>query len=142
MLSRRQILRASLGAMPLALGAPPRHALAQASPAGEAWPSRPIRLVVTWAPGGAVDTIARRAAPKLVESRGRPVVVESKSGATGTIGAADVARATPDGHTLLAMDKLLRHAALPVPTPALRPRECLPDGDGQRLLAGHDRRAS
>jgi len=107
MLSRRQILRAGLAAVPFALGALPRPGLAQ----GEAWPSRPIRIVVAWAPGGAVDTIARRLAPKLSESLGRPVVVENKSGATGTIGAADVARATPDGHTLLAIDNT--YAMLP-----------------------------
>lgn len=106
MLSRRQILRSALAATPLALGAVPRSAAAQAD-----WPSRPIRIVVAWAPGGAVDTIARRLAPKLSESLGRPVVVENKSGATGTIGAADVARAAPDGHTLLAMDNT--YAMLP-----------------------------
>jgi len=106
MLSRRQILRSGLAAMPLALGALPRGGLAQGD-----WPSRPIRIVVGWAPGGAVDTIARRLAPKLSESLGRPVVVENKSGATGTIGAADVARAAPDGHTLLAMDNT--YAMLP-----------------------------
>lgn len=108
MLSRRNMLRTGLVAMPLTLGALPRPGYAQA---GEAWPSRPIRIVVAWAPGGAVDTIARRLAPKLSESLGRPVVVENKSGATGTIGAADVARATPDGHTLLAMDNT--YAMLP-----------------------------
>lgn len=107
MLSRRQIFRSGLAALPLASGVLPRPGLAQ----GDAWPSRPIRLVVAWAPGGAVDTIARRLAPKLSESLGRPVVVENKSGATGTIGAADVARATPDGHTLLAMDNT--YAMLP-----------------------------
>jgi tripartite-type tricarboxylate transporter receptor subunit TctC len=106
MLSRRQILRSGLAAMPLALGAMPPTGLAQGD-----WPSRPIRIVVAWAPGGAVDTIARRLAPKLSESLGRPVVVENKSGATGTIGASDVARAAPDGHTLLAMDNT--YAMLP-----------------------------
>lgn len=107
MLSRRHILGSGLAALPLALAGWPRPVLAQ----GEAWPSRPIRLVVAWAPGGAVDTIARRLAPKLSESLGRPVVVENKSGATGTIGAAEVARAAPDGHTLLAMDNT--YAMLP-----------------------------
>ncbi len=106
MLSRRLILRSALAAAPLALGALPRPGLAQGD-----WPSRPIRIVVGWAPGGAVDTIARRLAPKLSEGLGRPVVVENKSGATGTIGAADVARAAPDGHTLLAMDNT--YAMLP-----------------------------
>lgn len=107
MLSRRQILCSGLATLPLALAGLCRPALAQA----EAWPSRPIRIVVAWAPGGAVDTIARRLAPKLSEALGRPVVVENKSGATGTIGAAEVARAAPDGHTLLAMDNT--YAMLP-----------------------------
>jgi tripartite-type tricarboxylate transporter receptor subunit TctC len=102
MLSRRQTLLA----VPFIVSAP-HSAAAQ----GEAWPSRPLRVVVAWAPGGAVDTIARRLAPKLSEALGRPVVVENKSGATGTIGAAEVARATPDGHTLLAMDNT--YAMLP-----------------------------
>jgi tripartite-type tricarboxylate transporter receptor subunit TctC len=101
MTTRRLLLGAALGALPLA----PRPLRAQA------WPSRPIRIVVAWAPGGAVDTIARRLAPKLSEALGRPVVVENKSGATGTIGAAEVARAAPDGHTLLAMDNT--YAMLP-----------------------------
>ncbi|MGG5819081.1 Bug family tripartite tricarboxylate transporter substrate binding protein [Falsiroseomonas sp. HW251] len=105
MTTRRQALRATIGI--LALGTLPRPVLAQ----GDAWPSRPIRVVVAWAPGGAVDTIARRLAPKLSESLGRPVVVENKSGATGTIGAAEVARAAPDGYTLLAMDNT--YAMLP-----------------------------
>ncbi len=105
MLSRRQILRTGLAALPLAGLSRPGHAQ------GEAWPSRPIRIVVAWAPGGAVDTIARSLAPKLSETLGKPVVVENKSGATGTIGAAEVARAAPDGHTLLAMDNT--YAMLP-----------------------------
>jgi tripartite-type tricarboxylate transporter receptor subunit TctC len=100
MTTRRLLLGAALAA-PLA----PRSLRAQA------WPSRPIRIVVAWAPGGAVDTIARRLAPKLSEALGRPVVVENKSGATGTIGAAEVARAASDGHTLLAMDNT--YAMLP-----------------------------
>ena len=99
--SRRSLL-AGLGCLAL-----PHPSLAQS----EAWPSRPIRIVVAWAPGGAVDTIARRLAPKLSEALGQPVVVENKSGATGTIGAAEVARAAPDGHTLLAMDNT--YAMLP-----------------------------
>jgi tripartite-type tricarboxylate transporter receptor subunit TctC len=99
MLTRR-LLAAGLASLSLA-------ARAQ----GEAWPSRPIRIVVAWAPGGAVDTMARRLAPKLAEALGRPVVVENRSGATGTIGAGEVARAAPDGHTLLAMDNT--YAMLP-----------------------------
>ncbi len=108
MLQRRLFLHAALSGLPLAVGiARSRTALAQA----DSWPTRPVRIVVAWAPGGAVDTIARRVAAKLSDALGKPVVVENKSGATGTIGAAEVARATPDGHTLLAMDNT--YAMLP-----------------------------
>lgn len=100
MLHRRPLLAAAL-----ALAAP------RLGRAEEAWPARPVRLVVAWAPGGAVDTIARRIGQKLSDQLGKPVVVENKSGATGTIGAAEVARAAADGHTLLAMDNT--YAMLP-----------------------------
>jgi tripartite-type tricarboxylate transporter receptor subunit TctC len=105
-LQRRQFLSATLATAAIGLGTGQR-AFAQ----GEAWPARPVRIVVAWAPGGAVDTIARRVGQKLSEQLGKPVVVENKSGATGTIGAAEVARAAPDGHTLLAMDNT--YAMLP-----------------------------
>src|SRR3954452_17325273 len=93
---RRQFLHAALAGAAAGIGTG-RHALAK----GDAWPARPVRILVAWAPGGAVDTIARKLGQKLSEQLGKPVVVENKSGATGTIGAAEVARAAPDGHTLL-----------------------------------------
>jgi tripartite-type tricarboxylate transporter receptor subunit TctC len=95
MLQRRQFLSATLAGVALGLGASHR-AFAQ----GDAWPSRPVRIVVAWAPGGAVDTIARRLGQKLSEQLGQPVGIENMSGATGTIGAAEVARARPDGYTM------------------------------------------
>jgi len=80
----------------LALGAYSWLALAQAS-----FPTKPIRLIVGFAPGGGTDIVARAIAPKISEILGQSVIVENKSGAAGTIAADQIAKSTPDGYTLL-----------------------------------------
>ena len=67
----------------------------------EAYPVRPVRLVVAFPPGGSVDSVARVIGPPLAAALGQPVIVENRSGASGNIGTELAARAKPDGYTLL-----------------------------------------
>ena len=69
--------------------------------AQDAYPSKPITLIVPFPPGGVADIVARPAAEALGRVLGGPVVIENKAGAGGGIGMADVAKAKPDGYTLL-----------------------------------------
>jgi tripartite-type tricarboxylate transporter receptor subunit TctC len=87
--------RAAILAAPLGLGLA-RSASAQ----GEAYPNRPVRLIVPYGAGTATDLLARQCAPKIGDALGQRLVVENRAGAGGIVGAETVARAAPDGYTL------------------------------------------
>ena len=75
---------------------------APAAPAQPApWPARPVRMVVPFPPGGPTDLVARVLAERMSRSLGQPIPVENRSGANGNIGNEAVAKAEPDGHTVL-----------------------------------------
>lgn len=102
-LRRRALLAGSALAVTVS-----RHALAQ----GAAWPAQPIRLVVPFAPGGTTDLVARLLAAGLQERLGVSVVVENRAGAGATVGSEMVARAAPDGYTLV-MSNIASHGISP-----------------------------
>jgi tripartite-type tricarboxylate transporter receptor subunit TctC len=87
-----------LGAASIALTALPGRGVAQA------WPSRPIRVILPVPPGGGTDILARIVAPPLGERLGRPLVIENRAGGGMTIGTNMVAKAEPDGYTMLMID--------------------------------------
>jgi tripartite-type tricarboxylate transporter receptor subunit TctC len=75
---------------------------ALAAPAlAQTWPTRPIRLIVPFAAGGANDIVARLIQPDLEQALGQPIIIENKPAASGTVGTDQVAKATPDGYSLL-----------------------------------------
>lgn len=94
-MQRRHFMQTSIAGA-VALGAP-----SFAPAVSQGWPSRPIKLVVPFPPGSSPDYIARLVAEPLARVLGQPVVIDNKPGAGGEIGTGAVARATPDGYTLL-----------------------------------------
>jgi tripartite-type tricarboxylate transporter receptor subunit TctC len=89
----KALFMAAALALGLAAGAAPVQA--------QAWPAKPIRIVVPFPPGGIVDTLARQLQPRLQQALGQTLIIDNKSGAGGSLGAAEVARAPADGYTLL-----------------------------------------
>jgi tripartite-type tricarboxylate transporter receptor subunit TctC len=105
-------------------------ALASSSPwaLAQAYPSKPIRLVVPFPAGGATDLLARSLAQRLGQGLGQTVVVENKTGAGGALGSAEVAKAVPDGYTLLIATSST-HSIGPHLNPKLPYRTTGPDSD-------------
>jgi tripartite-type tricarboxylate transporter receptor subunit TctC len=110
--ARRALILGMLASVPGALL--PRYARAQTPPAWS--PTHPIRLLVPYGPGGSSDVIARAFAVEMSKSLGQPIIVENKGGGQGSIATQEVARAQPDGHTLL-----LGHVGTLAVNPAMMP---------------------
>ena len=96
----RRAIFALMAVLALATSARTQTSPAQTSPT-QTWPSSPIRMVVPFAPGGGADLMARILADPLSKRLGQPIVIENKPGAGATLGADFVAKAQPDGYTLL-----------------------------------------
>ena len=106
-IQRRTLIGSGIAVGAAGLGLP---ALGQGT---GSWPDRPIRIVVPFPPGGSNDTVARILQPRMQEILGRPIVVENRAGASGSVGNGEAARAAPDGHTwLLANDTLATNDTL------------------------------
>jgi tripartite-type tricarboxylate transporter receptor subunit TctC len=107
--TRRRVLAAAAALLALSATA--------TSVSAQTYPDKPIRIIVGFAPGGFTDVLGRLIGQKLSERFGQPVVIENKAGAAGTLGADQVAKAKPDGYTLL-----LAHSNSNSVAPALYPK--------------------
>ena len=100
----------------------------------QSFPSKPIRLIAPFAPGGALDLIARGLGAKLSESTGQPVIVENRAGASGAIGSDAVARSAPDGYTIL-LGATTTHGINPAFNPKSLPYDAVKDFTPISLVA-------
>ena len=90
--------------------------LGASSAGAQSYPTRPVTFVVPFAPGGGTDTVARIVAQAVAPALGQPAVVENRTGGAGAVGWGSVARAAPDGHTLITVEMSYAIAAGLVPT--------------------------
>jgi tripartite-type tricarboxylate transporter receptor subunit TctC len=102
--------------------------------AAQSYPAKPIRLIAPFAPGGALDLIARGLGAKLSESVGQPVIVENRAGASGAIGSDAVAKSPPDGYTLL-LGATTTHGINPAFNPKSLPYDAVKDFTPVSLVA-------
>jgi len=105
---KRRQFAAALGTLPLAGQAVAPSAWAE----GDEWPSRTVRIVCPFTPGGSQDNIARRLGAKLGEYLGQSFVIDNRTGASGSIAADNVAKAAPDGYSVL-LGNIGSHALVP-----------------------------
>lgn len=130
---RRQIVTfAILIATLIIVAGAPAIAASEKTSETPGYPTRPIRIVVPFSPGGVADITARLIGQKLTESLGQPVVVENRPGAGGVLGTEVVAKAAPDGYTLLSV--AANHAAVPA-VRAKPPYDTLKDFSGIALTS-------
>lgn len=118
-LSRRQVILGAAAAPMLSLGS---------AHAQERWPSRPVTIVSPYNPGGTNDVVARLVADRLQKALGQPFIVDNKPGAAGVVGSQGVARAKPDGYTLLSANNgaLIIQSAGREPSPLDTARQFTP----------------
>jgi tripartite-type tricarboxylate transporter receptor subunit TctC len=117
-IQRRHILKTTGAALLLAPG----------FTSAQSWPARPIKLVVPFPPGGLIDTMARLISARLGQELGQAVVIDNKPGAGGNLGAAEVARSTPDGYTLLMASPPLTISPALYPSMPYKPEQIMPIG--------------
>jgi tripartite-type tricarboxylate transporter receptor subunit TctC len=86
----------------------------------QGYPSKPVRMVVGFPPGGGTDVVARILAPRLGELLGQPIVIDNRPGATGTVAAGQVAKSTPDGYTIMMGHVSVNAIAQAMQTPDVR----------------------
>jgi len=106
--------------------------LASAEALSQGFPARPVRVVVPFPAGGTTDIIARLVAQRMSETLGQPAIVENRAGAGGSIGADAVAKAAPDGYTILMHNITFRSLRSRSRSPTGRPTTSRPTSQGSR----------